>query len=169
MTQCIHTGAVIYLAQYDANMRCDLYRSGDTYIARAVGQLHDGKADGDNHDWFIDSVDQWFDRGQSVSTIICAGVKPCSEAAQERVKEEVKGEPMDPHFSVFNLHVNNAGDRARALMGQHFKKQLEEVEQIEKDGGGIMAIFENPPTPATSVFVALVTTFVNEDREPSDG
>jgi hypothetical protein len=71
---------------------------------------------------------------------------------------------MSPGFAVFNLHVNKGGDRAFTVMARHFPKYWEEVKALETEGNGIMHIFNVPITPAIAVFVALVTTFVNEDR-----
>ena len=68
-------------------------------------------------------------------------------------------------FAVFNGHVNNANLRARALMSVIAPRFLEEVEQIEREGNGIMAIFNQPDTSATVMYASLVTAFVNEKAE----
>ena len=72
--------------------------------------------------------------------------------------------PLDPGFSVFNGHVNDADTKARALMRQFWPHYLEEVESLEKAEGGIMAIFNHPPTPATLTYTAIVTAYVNDGR-----
>lgn len=74
------------------------------------------------------------------------------------------GNPMHPNFALFNLHVNDAGVRAFALMDAYFPKLAASVRRAEKKGGGIMAILDRAPTPATAMFLGLVTAFVNENR-----
>ena len=73
-------------------------------------------------------------------------------------------EILDGYFSVFNNHINDADRRARAAMRQLCPAFLEQVEAIEKEGNGIMAIFQQSPTPATSYYAALVQYFVNEGK-----
>lgn len=68
-------------------------------------------------------------------------------------------ERMDGFISVFNGHINDADKRARAILSD---KHREEVERIEREGEGIMAIFDRSPTSATLRYVELVTQFVNE-------
>jgi hypothetical protein len=73
-------------------------------------------------------------------------------------------ERLDPGFSLFNCHKNDANPRARAIMREFFPKWLDEVEGIERDRNGIMAIREiDPITPAIACFMALVTYIVNGD------
>lgn len=72
---------------------------------------------------------------------------------------------MSINFAVFNGHVNDADKRSRALMRALMPEWLEAVERIESDGNGIMAIFQVEIEPATAAYTALVTAFVNEDRE----
>jgi hypothetical protein len=71
-------------------------------------------------------------------------------------------EVMNLVFSVFNGHVNDANARARALMRVLDPSLLEEVETIEREGNGIMAVFNVAPTTATILFSALVCAYVNE-------
>lgn len=71
-------------------------------------------------------------------------------------------EKMSPGFALFNQHVNNAATRARAIMEENFPKWLAEVDEMEKEGNGIMYILQRGPTPATAAYIALVTAFVNE-------
>lgn len=67
---------------------------------------------------------------------------------------------MDTHTAVFNGHVNNAIDRAKAVMQRDLSPAwVEEIEELDKQG--LMSIFLSDPTPATAAFVALVTLFVN--------
>jgi hypothetical protein len=74
---------------------------------------------------------------------------------------------LDLNFAVFNGHINNANIRARKLLGAIAPNQLEEVERIEREGDGIMAIFQTPMTPATLMYSSMVCAFVNEEiHEP---
>ena len=73
-------------------------------------------------------------------------------------------EILDGYLSVFNNHVNNADQKARAVMRQLCPAFLEQVEDIEKEGNGIMAIFQQSPSAATAYYVAMVQYFVNEDK-----
>ncbi len=73
-------------------------------------------------------------------------------------------EKMNAHFAVFNGHANRADERARALLAMFDPAALAEVERIERDGGGIMAIFDRPPTRATKLYAETVQGFVNARR-----
>lgn len=73
-------------------------------------------------------------------------------------------ERLSPNWAVFNQHSNKAGDRAMALLKEFTPDWAEEVETAEAEGNGIMAIFNEPPTPATAAYSMLVTAFVNEKR-----
>ena len=64
--------------------------------------------------------------------------------------------------SVFNGHINDADKRARQVMKDYFPEQLKVVEEVEKKGGGIMAIFQQEPLLETMAYVVLVTAFANE-------
>ena len=77
---------------------------------------------------------------------------------------EPEREQLDPFFSVFNGHVNDADKKARACLSEYFTGSLEEVERIEKKHNGIMGIFDEEPNIHTNAYVALVTYIVNEDR-----
>lgn len=72
--------------------------------------------------------------------------------------------PMDVNFSLFNLHKNNAGKRAKELLGRTHPKWLERVEEIETEQNGIMGLFNVEPEPATMVFIGMVAAFVNEEH-----
>jgi class 3 adenylate cyclase len=74
-------------------------------------------------------------------------------------------EPMDGLFAVFNQHINDAGERARAVMAKASPKWLARVDAISLEGDGIMAIFDQKPNAATRRYVSLVTQFVNERIE----
>jgi len=68
---------------------------------------------------------------------------------------------MSPYESVFNNHVNNAHERAMEVIREQFSKNLiTEVEALYDNG--IMLIFDDSPTIATMLYVALVTAFVND-------
>lgn len=71
---------------------------------------------------------------------------------------------MDPCFSVFNLHVNGAGNRADGEFKAQFGEKRFESEINPYHKKGIMSIFENTPSIYTMSWVALVTVFVNEGR-----
>jgi len=71
-------------------------------------------------------------------------------------------EIMDGHFSVFNSHINDADKRAREVMKTFFLDDLKNIEAIEKQHNGIMAIFDCEPKCSTVLYVGLVTAFVNE-------
>lgn len=76
-------------------------------------------------------------------------------------------ERMDPLFAVFNGHVNDADKRARAFMAKRCPTYLARVEALEREGGGIMHLFDVcGPTwgpAAARRYIQLVTGFVNED------
>lgn len=72
-------------------------------------------------------------------------------------------ERMGPHLAVFNGHCNQAENRAIKLLREFSPEYAKEVETVKKTG--IMAIFEDEPTPATAAFAFLVTAFVNEHGE----
>jgi hypothetical protein len=75
---------------------------------------------------------------------------------------------LDLQFSVFNGHVNDADKRARELMKWIAADWLDDVEKIEKDGDGIMAIFNQDATLATICYSSIVAAYVNEHREDPD-
>lgn len=66
--------------------------------------------------------------------------------------------------SVFNGHINNANKRAREIMKGIAPDFLKRINQIERKGGGIMAIFDYNPgdEPATMMFASMVAAFVND-------
>ena len=72
-------------------------------------------------------------------------------------------EKMSPSFAVFNNHVNDAGDKALALMEEFFPLHYEEVKKADEDG--IMSIFNSEPTKAALIYVAMVTALVNEELD----
>lgn len=76
-----------------------------------------------------------------------------------------KAKRLDQYFSVFNNHLNNASDRANAEFIAQFGQESYDSHIAPFHVDGIMAIFAEEPTPPTIVWVALVTTFVNENRE----
>lgn len=78
-------------------------------------------------------------------------------------------EVMDPYFSLFNLHVNDAGERARAAFIKRFGVDVWR-ENIGPDyESGVMAIMQKPPTEFTKWFVETIWVFVNENRVGSLG
>lgn len=85
--------------------------------------------------------------------------------AQRRADRPDDRGVLDPQYSVFNGHVNDADRRARqVLRACGMNAWLLEVEAIEAEEGGIMAIFHCEVTPATAAYAALVTAFVNEGK-----
>ena len=68
-----------------------------------------------------------------------------------------------PRDAVFNGHINNAADRAVNELLRSFPKYAAEIKKLRVEG--IMSIFNEDPTPATAAYVALVTLFVNEDKQ----
>ncbi len=81
---------------------------------------------------------------------------------------------MSAGFAVFNGHLNDADKRARRVMREgsaRRRRWIATVERIEREGDGIMAIFQRRycgprDLPAVKEYVRLVTKFVNEDRDP---
>lgn len=71
---------------------------------------------------------------------------------------------MTPHFAVFNLHINDADQRARKVLKKTDPHWLKTIEKIEKKEGGIMAVMNHPKSPAVAAYVALVTLFVNGEE-----
>ena len=52
---------------------------------------------------------------------------------------------LDPYFAVFNNHTNNANERARKALTKMQPEWGERIEELEKEGNGIMYIFKIPP------------------------
>lgn len=80
-----------------------------------------------------------------------------------------KKERLDSVFSVFNLHINRAKERADAeFISQFGRKNFNETIKPLHDGG-IMSIFDFEGDRAAfgmkAAYIALVTFFVNEDRK----
>ena len=72
-------------------------------------------------------------------------------------------EKLSPEFALFNYHINDAKDRALAVLDEYFSPYADEIRKADEEG--IMSIMQTQPTPATASFVVLVTMFVNESRE----
>lgn len=68
---------------------------------------------------------------------------------------------LSPGFALFNCHINNAKDRALAVLDENFSKLAAEIRKAEEEG--IMVLLQREPTPASTAFVVLVTAFVNGD------
>ena len=80
------------------------------------------------------------------------------------MSETPEREPMSIPFAVFNGHINDADKRAREVMRAECPQWLDEVEAIEREGNGIMAIFDAyDPSPAVNRYACLVQDFVNGD------
>lgn len=73
-------------------------------------------------------------------------------------------ERMDHRFSVFNLHVNNAGKRANAEFIAQFGQEAYDKEIQPSYDEGIMSIFNKEQTVLRSCWVCLVTAYANEER-----
>jgi len=77
---------------------------------------------------------------------------------------------LDSFFSVFNLHMNNAGKRADEEIIARFGEDIFDRYIKPYYDRGIMSIFDHDPTRLNYVVIgwlALVTYFVNEDRGKS--
>lgn len=70
---------------------------------------------------------------------------------------------LDPGFSLFNYHVNDAKDKARELFIRVFGEQAWEDEIQPYEESGIMAITSKPPTFYTAFYITAVTLIVNGD------
>jgi hypothetical protein len=83
------------------------------------------------------------------------------QAKDELIKkfDDYFGNPSGP---VFNQHVNDAEKRTRLLMSVVFPTYLALVDAMAEKHNGIMGIFNEEPTIATAVYVALVNAFVLE-------
>lgn len=73
-------------------------------------------------------------------------------------------EYMTPGFAVFNGHVNDADKRARAALKKMSPEWFDRLVEIEKEGNGIMHIFNVDIEPATAAYAALVTFIVNGEH-----
>ena len=73
-------------------------------------------------------------------------------------------ERMDAYFSVFNLHVNDAGIRADAEFKAQFGEDKFNEILAPLHESGIMALFNETPTLELFAWVSLVTAYVNEGR-----
>ncbi len=72
-----------------------------------------------------------------------------------------KAEPMDPFFSLFNCHVNDAERRAKESFIQKYDEATWKRELQPFINKGIMSIFDKPPSEFTQFFVDEVTRIVN--------
>lgn len=72
-------------------------------------------------------------------------------------------ERMGAGFAVFNLHVNDAGDKAKRIFIANFgQDKWDEVMQPLEDTG-IMSVFDQEPTPFLSFYITTVMLLVNGD------
>lgn len=72
-------------------------------------------------------------------------------------------ERMGTVFAVFNLHVNDAGEKAKRIFIANFGQDMwDEVMQPLEDAG-IMSIFDQEPTPFLSFYITTVLLLVNGD------
>lgn len=71
---------------------------------------------------------------------------------------------MNQGFSVFNLHVNDAGDRADAEFVRQFSQKAFDEEIKPRHDAGIMTIFHTEMSFYEWAWVSLVTAYVNENR-----
>ena len=69
---------------------------------------------------------------------------------------------MDEYFSVFNGHINQAGEKAEQDIVKKFGKEKYEKEFLPFKKKGIMYMFKVPPTEITTYYVERVTVYVNE-------
>lgn len=80
------------------------------------------------------------------------------------MKRQRDFEPMDVYFSVFNLHCNNAGDRAKRAFIKKFGKKVWDETIAVAHKNGIMTIFHTKPTEHTKWYAEKVQEFVNDGR-----
>jgi hypothetical protein len=83
-----------------------------------------------------------------------------------KTKKRNAPERMDHGFSVFNLHINEAGSRADAeFIAQYGQKVFDKHIKPHHDEG-IMSIFDTRMTrsPYKMAWVTLVTAFVNKGQ-----
>ena len=88
-------------------------------------------------------------------------VKEKGMRLETRIKTRFGDERMDANFSVFNGHVNKAGELAMSVLDERFPDWAVRIRELDEEGNGIMHIFNVDPEPATAAYVALVTAFVN--------
>lgn len=69
---------------------------------------------------------------------------------------------LDPHFSLFNCHLNNAKDRAKTQFILRNGKACWKREIQPFVDKGIMSIFSVKPTKWTKQFLWDICRFVNE-------
>ena len=96
-----------------------------------------------------------------------AKIEKLQEIAQGKDWEELSDEGvdiMDPYFSLFNCHKNDAFDKARELFIRTHGRLNWEVEIQPYVDEGIMSIFSIEPSDELKTFVNFVTAFVNEDK-----
>lgn len=95
----------------------------------------------------------------------CGGKAQYFEPPERHTSEQ----RMDAGFALFNLHVNDAGERAKAAYiacyGQdNFNENIQPF--IEQ---GVMSMFNVAPTPSTVAYILLVHFFVNEQLSQAIG
>lgn len=73
-------------------------------------------------------------------------------------------ERMDHYFAVFNLHVNQAGERADAEFKAQFGETAWDKHIRRRHDEGIMSIFNKKPSREAMIWIALVTAYVNEPQ-----
>lgn len=71
-------------------------------------------------------------------------------------------ERMTHEFAVFNLHCNDAGNRADAEFIAQFGQRVFDRHIAPSHKEGIMSIFDKPANRYRVAWVTLVTAFVNE-------
>jgi hypothetical protein len=74
---------------------------------------------------------------------------------------------MDVRFAVFNGHVNNAFERTRTALEECAPKWMARVDELDKEGDGIMHIFNVEIEPATAAYAAVVAFIVNGHAGPA--
>ena len=68
---------------------------------------------------------------------------------------------LDTYFAVFNQHIDGAQAKTREIMGREFPALLHRVDEIDREGKGIMAIFGHAPEAATLLYAGLIAAHVN--------
>ena len=68
----------------------------------------------------------------------------------------------DSGFAVFNLHVNNAGERAMSVVRRLFPSDNAQLIALERDyKSGVMAIFQRDADDASRTFALLCWVYTN--------
>ena len=68
---------------------------------------------------------------------------------------------LSPRLALFNNHINDADPWVRAYMQQYAPEYLLEIEALESEHGGVMALLTVPQTLAISFYYGMICAAVN--------